>query len=105
MYALYVGMASAACGGRVMDNLSATAIAAQRAGMSYGKYVALHGIRCSEPIVVDVPTKICPECGKEFPIAGRRWNTIYCDPECQILHGQRLALQRYYERKKAKEIE
>lgn len=58
---------------RVMDNLAATAIAAERAGMSYGKYVALHGIRCVEkPIVADVPTKICPECGKTFTVRSGR---------------------------------
>ena len=83
-----------------MDNLTATAIAAGKAGMSYGQYVALHGIRCVEkPIVADVPTKICPECGKAFPRVGRRSHAVYCDPECQRIHNEKLALQRYHERK------
>ena len=86
-----------------MDNLAATALAAKRAGMSYGQYVALNGVRCvNKPIVVDAPTKICPECGKEFSLKGKRLGAIYCDYECQKSHNDKNALQRYYERKKGK---
>lgn len=88
-----------------MDNLTATAIAAQRAKMSYGQYVALHGIRCVEkPIVVDVPTKICEECGRKFEAVGRKSFAKYCSSECQTAHSRKMALQRYHEQKKVKEI-
>lgn len=84
-----------------MDNISATAIAARRAGMSYGQYVALHGIRYSDkPILADVPTKVCPECGKEFPAKGRRANAVNCDAECQRKYNIKKESKRYYERKK-----
>lgn len=84
-----------------MDNLSATALAARKAGMSYGQYVALNGVRfINKPIVVDVPTKICPECGNKFSLKGRRADKVYCDAECQRRFQDKRAMQRYHERKK-----
>lgn len=84
-----------------MDNLTATAIAAERSGMSYGKYVALHGIECSEiPTGSSAPTKICPECGSMFSMRGRKWNTTYCTPVCQMIHNRKEYLKRYHEKKK-----
>ena len=84
-----------------MDNLTATAIAARKADMSYGKYVALHGIRCvSKPIETDAATKICPECGRAFSMRMRKWNTTYCDPVCQLIHNRKETAKRYHEKKK-----
>lgn len=88
-----------------MDNLTATVLAASKAGMSYGMYVAAHGIRyANKPVVVDGPTRICPECGEEFSMAGRYSRAIYCSPECQQRHGSKVALRRYHERKEAKKL-
>ena len=54
------------------DYLTLCSIAAQKAGTSYGKYMAMHGYH--PPIQADVEdveapqgiSKICPQCGKEF---------------------------------------
>lgn len=84
-----------------MDNLSATALAARRAGMSYGKYVALHGVRkVIEPIVIDEPKKVCKGCGKEFLANSRGRLARYCSPECQYRFSIRASLYRYHSRKK-----
>lgn len=84
-----------------MDNLSATALAARRAGMSYGKYVALHGVRkISEPIVVDEPTKVCNGCGKEFLANSRGRLARYCSEKCQYQHNLTVINVRYHKNKK-----
>lgn len=54
------------------DYLTMCSIAAQKAGTSYGKYMAMHGYH--PPIHADTDgvgapqgiVKICPQCGKEF---------------------------------------
>ena len=87
-----------------MANLTATALAARRAGMSYGNYVALHGvINLTEPIVVDEPMKVCPECRKKFPAKSRRPDAVYCSIDCQEEASRKSTLDAYYRRKKAME--
>lgn len=88
-----------------MDNLAATALAARRAGMSYGNYVALHGV-CNQnkPIVVDEPMKLCPECRKKFPAKSRRPDAVYCSTDCQEEASRKSTLDAYYRRKKAMEV-
>jgi hypothetical protein len=54
------------------DYLTLCSIAAQKAGTSYGKYMAMHGYH--PPIQADTEgveapqgiSKICPQCGKKF---------------------------------------
>lgn len=82
-----------------MDNLSATALAASRAGMSYGQYVALHGVRkVIEPIVVDEPKKFCKACGEGF--YNKRPDAVYCSDRCRTREATRRATERYRSRKK-----
>ena len=91
------------------DYLTLCSIAAQEAGMSYGKYMAMHGYH--PPIQADVEdveapqgiSKICPQCGKEFT-QGKIKQKIYCSFECQKAHAQRAAQRRYRDRKN-KELE
>ena len=85
------------------DHLTLCSIAAQKAGTSYGKYMA-HGYH--PPIQADVEdveapqgiSKICPQCGKEFT-QGKIKRKIYCGWECQKAHDQRAAQRRYRDRK------
>ncbi|WP_308275264.1 hypothetical protein [Prevotella sp.] len=91
------------------DYLTLCSIAAQKAGTSYGKYMAMHGYH--PPIHADTDgvgapqgiVKICPQCGKEFT-QGKIKQKIYCSLECQKAHAQRAAKRRYRDRKN-KELE
>ena len=91
------------------DYLTLCSIAAQKAGTSYGKYMAMHGY--NPPIQADVEdvealqgiVKVCPQCGKEFT-QGKIKQKIYCSLECQKAHAQRAAKRRYRDRKN-KELE
>lgn len=81
-----------------LDNLTRDAIAAQRAGMTYGKYKAMRDdgeqkmqLQRNQPAVKPqkifnpnpkIPVKVCAYCGKEFPTAGRSANCKYCSLEC-----------------------
>lgn len=86
------------------DYLTLCSIAAQKAGTSYGKYMAMHGYH--PPIQADVEdveasqgiVKICPQCGKEFT-QGKIRQKIYCSFECQKAHAQSAAYRRYHDRK------
>jgi ribosomal protein L37AE/L43A len=86
------------------DYLTLCSIAAQKAGTSYGKYMAMHGYH--PPIQADVEDveapqgiiKVCPQCGKEFT-QGKIAQKIYCSSECQKAHAQRAAKRRYRDRK------
>lgn len=88
------------------DYLALCSIAAQKAGTSYGKYMAMHGYH--PPIQADVEdveapqviSKICPQCGKKFT-QGKIKQKIYCSLECQKAHAQRAAKRRYRDRKAA----
>lgn len=66
----------------MMDKLSRDSTAAIKAGMSYGKYMAM-----KEPVVVTPPERrgtwrTCPRCGKEF-VRYDKMRQIYCDVTCQ----------------------
>lgn len=92
--------------GMKLDYLTLCSIAAQKAGTSYGKYMAMNGYH--PPIQADVEdveasqgiSKICPQCGKEFT-QGKITQKIYCSLECQKAHAQRAAQRRYRDRKAA----
>jgi predicted nucleic acid-binding Zn ribbon protein len=77
------------------------AIAAQKAGMSYGKWKALHphtGVE--EPAVVQGPKRLCKICGQEIP-EYRSKMALYCSEECKYKkyqESQRNHCRRYRER-------
>lgn len=73
-----------------LDHLTRDVLAAQAAGMSYGKYKALHphtkGLYDDqEPIQVDASKKvlICICCGKTFLAPKHAGNKAYCSDECK----------------------
>lgn len=90
-----------------MDNLTVCAIAAQRLGMSYGKYMAISrrkpGIVAREVPREDRPFRVCKHCGARFSLEGRSHNSLYCSRECQYEAGKARALARYHEMRKGEE--
>ena len=91
-----------------MDKLALDAAAALAAGMSYGKWKALQGIKVPEKKVEGIPEgwKACKHCGK--PFKPNRASQLYCEIECQRAvakekdreqHNERQ--RKYRERKKA----
>lgn len=66
-----------------MDSITMTSIAAEKAGISYGKYVALFGVVREREEEVDplVVPKVCQECGRTF--YGRARNMKFCSEECR----------------------
>ena len=82
------------------DRLTADSIAAEKAGMSYGKWKALHP-HTPEPeekktapvrVARELATKKCISCGREFLAVGHSACRRYCSDECQ----RREAMRRYY---------
>ena len=88
------------------DYLTMCSIAAQEDGMSYGKYMAMHGYHPPELADVEgveVPQgipKICPNCGKVFYDSTTK-RKVYCSFDCQRTFCDRQAAQRYRDRKAA----
>lgn len=80
-----------------MDNLSKCAMAAQRAGMSYGKYMAKFGSRniLTELEKQDPEAVPCKYCGKLF--VPRMGNVKYCSDECSRERDRERKLD-YYRR-------
>lgn len=66
-----------------MDNLANDAINAVRAGMTYGRWKALHPHTIEEADAA-VPNgfyeKTCAVCGKHF--VAQSWNAKYCSDDC-----------------------
>ena len=86
-----------------MDSLTATVLAAQNLGISYGAYVAAHGVvQPKAQPQADSAARICPECGKEFTPVGRHIRAVYCSDECRYLRNRKIALKRYHESKNVK---
>ena len=68
-----------------MDRLTMDSIAAQKAGMSYGKWKALHPHAEEKIEVLDADVKLCKICGKVIPkraSTSGRPRTLYCSSEC-----------------------
>ena len=92
-----------------MDQLTRDCIAARQAGMSYGKWKALHYVppvevetpkqeEQEEPEVAPKEVRVCRICGKPIPPEKRK-DTRYCSQEC-IAEGNRQFQNAYYHRKK-----
>lgn len=84
------------------DNLTLCATAAIEAGMSYGKYMAKYGwnppiMRQQEPEGHEDNMIVCPECGKQFYKTNH--SRVYCSYDCSRRRADRMAKQRYQERK------
>ena len=90
---------------RTPDRLTILATAAIKAGMSYGKYMALHGYnppiirREPEPDDNEDNNAICPECGKPFHKTDKRRE--YCSFDCYSAYSRKRANRRYYEKRAA----
>ena len=72
-----------------MDQLSKDSVAAQKAGMSYGKYMAMKERLAPKKAIEkksapEVPEnwQTCPWCGKSFKKRHRSAQK-YCEPYCQ----------------------
>jgi len=84
-----------------MDNLTACVLAAQRAGLSYGQYMAK---RDSNPIQVAIPgddARKCVICGR---ILGpeKKLGTKYCGNVCRYEAAARRARDKARERKRTR---
>ncbi len=76
-----------------MDQLSKDSVAAQKAGMSYGKYMAMKERLAPKKETKAKPAaqlpekwQICPWCGKEFKKRHRsaqKYCEVYCQQEAQ----------------------
>ena len=67
-----------------LDNLTLNVLAAEKAGMSYGKYMALKYEQEQPPKMAESPSppgwKVCPYCGKKF--YATHGNRQYCSDIC-----------------------
>lgn len=85
-----------------IDYITACAIAAEKMGMSYGKYMALgyrpegfeHKTKKPEELE---KTRVCPVCGKTFSMDGCNRNKVYCSEECQRRNGTARYMKKYRE--------
>lgn len=82
-----------------LDSIALTSIAAQEAGMSYGKYVAMFGVVTDKEEETDslVAPKVCQECGK--PFFGRAKNMKFCSEECRKRSDNRKFGKKYREKR------
>ena len=92
-----------------MDQLTQDCIAARKAGMSYGKYMAtmytppvIHPVVEVEPELAEPKEtaikRVCKNCGKEIP-RNARSDRRHCDDECRYEWNKKLALARYHKNK------
>lgn len=82
-----------------LDPLTRAVLAAEKAGMSYGKYMATHPQIPEEddeqeepgpaPIKLERNQRLgtCAQCGKPFALGFKQSNKLYCSTECRIKHG------------------
>lgn len=85
--------------GRPKDNLTLDAMDAERQGLSYGQYKAMHPNTAfanesrlhrtqtenQREVTRAVYVKLCPICGKEFTCHNR--SRVYCDDRCKDKGG------------------
>lgn len=85
-----------------LDSIALTSIAAQEAGMSYGKYVAMFGVVTDKEEETDslVAPKVCQECGRTF--YGRAKNMKFCSEECRMRSDNRKFGRIYRQRRAEK---
>lgn len=76
-------------------------IAAMRAGMSYGKWKALHPHTDMEVPQVDDSLPRCKICGKVMPKSSH--NRLYCDDICAY-EAQKIREREYARRRKERSL-
>ena len=91
-----------------MDQLTLDCIAARKAGMTYGKWKALHyvppveveipkyGVKPEPEIEVEPPKQVCRYCGKEFK---GHINRRHCDDACKYEAFKVSQNERYHRKK------
>lgn len=87
-----------------MDQLTKDSIAAQKAGMSYGQWKALHPNtgEAPKPVEVDIERiRTCVICGKQF-VVGVGKSKKYCGVECSY-EAKRIRCRDAYRRRKENE--
>lgn len=91
---------------RKMDRLTRDALAAEAAGMSYGKWKALHphtGEDEPAPITnPDVREIVCLNCGGKF-IRRHAHSVKYCSDDCRHAYNDRISKARRAAAAEAKE--
>ena len=89
-----------------MDQLTLDCIAAQKAGMTYGKWKALHYVPPAEIEIPqkeepeadeEAPKRLCRYCGKEFTVTHSL--KLYCDSTCKY-EAFKISQNERYHRKK-----
>jgi predicted nucleic acid-binding Zn ribbon protein len=76
-----------------MDQLTKDSISAQKAGMSYGQYMALKPKKaCSPKLEIEDDFQYCAVCGEA--VDGRKGKK-YCSPRCYEEAMQAKARERY----------
>lgn len=78
-----------------MDQLTKDSISAEKAGMSYGKYMAMKSFKVEAPRkkTEDCEVLKCAICGKVM--LNVRKNRMYCSPDCYALAMSARARDRY----------
>ena len=83
-----------------MDRLTMDSIAAMRAGMSYGKWKALHPHTDIEAPQVDDSLPRCKICGG---VIKRKFAKLYCSDACEY-EAQKIRSREYFRRKKERSL-
>lgn len=98
-----------------MDQLTLDCIAARKAGMTYGKYMALHYKPPVVPVVVELepeevpeempkqPDRTCRNCGTKLQ-RSMHGNAMYCSQYCKYESYKRKQ-RLYYHKKKEREAD
>jgi endogenous inhibitor of DNA gyrase (YacG/DUF329 family) len=78
-----------------MDQLTKDSISAEKAGMSYGKYMAMKHIEVEAPKKKTEDDEVlkCAICGKVM--LNVRKNRMYCSPDCYAIAMSARARDRY----------
>lgn len=89
-----------------LDQLTKDSIAAEKAGMSYGKWKAMQEPVAIEPKPIPgvVRYDVCRYCGEEFPICTKRVK-VYCSEYCRNHAWNKIQRERMLEAKGANNAE
>lgn len=81
-----------------MDRLSRDACAALEAGMSYGKWKAMHPYTGTYEPAAEQEAKWkqvkCKQCGKEFLRPSGKSNQLYCSEQCRVAANDKARAER-----------
>lgn len=82
---------------KILDRLTIDSISAEKAGMSYGKWKALHP-HTEVDEVPDADTRLCKVCGKPIRNMSGGKRRLYCSNECAYEALQERMRARYYKK-------